>query len=95
MGPEPRVRIACSADPLSWCAGLLFAVDDFLGLGDIVGPLNKRQSNPVDADVERGVEVAFEQVDLEEWDWPVAAYDAVVAIFIQFTDPVARARMFA
>ena len=44
---------------------------------------------------ERGVEVAFEQVDLEEWDWPVAAYDAVVAIFIQFTDPAGRARMFA
>ncbi|MGI9117746.1 MAG: methyltransferase domain-containing protein [Gaiellales bacterium] len=44
---------------------------------------------------ERGLTVAFEQVDLEEWDWPVAAYDAVVAIFIQFTDPVGRARMFA
>ena len=44
---------------------------------------------------ERGVEVRFEQADLEDWDWPVAAYDAVVAIFIQFTDPVGRAAMFA
>ena len=44
---------------------------------------------------ERGVEVHHEQVDLEAWDWPVAAYDAVVAIFIQFTDPIGRARMFA
>ena len=44
---------------------------------------------------ERGVDVRFEQADLEEWDWPVGAYDAVVAIFIQFTDPVGRARMFA
>ena len=44
---------------------------------------------------ERGVEVRHEQVDLEEWDWPVATYDAVVGIFIQFTDPVGRARMFA
>ena len=43
---------------------------------------------------ERGVDVTFEQADLEEWDWPVDAYDAVVAIFIQFTDPVGRARMF-
>lgn len=43
---------------------------------------------------ERGVEVHHEQVDLEAWDWPVAAYDAVVAIFIQFTDPVGRAQMF-
>ena len=44
---------------------------------------------------ERGVEVRFEQADLEDWDWPVAAYDAVVGIFIQFTDPVGRAAMFA
>ena len=44
---------------------------------------------------ERGVEVRHEQVDLEEWDWPVAAYDAVVGIFFQFTDPTGRARMFA
>jgi SAM-dependent methyltransferase len=44
---------------------------------------------------ERGVDVRHEQVDLEEWDWPVAAYDVVVAIFIQFTDPIGRARMFA
>jgi SAM-dependent methyltransferase len=44
---------------------------------------------------ERGVEVHHEQVDLETWVWPVAAYDAVVAIFIQFTDPVGRAQMFA
>jgi SAM-dependent methyltransferase len=43
---------------------------------------------------ERGVEVHHEQVDLETWVWPVAAYDAVVAIFIQFTDPVGRAQMF-
>ena len=42
----------------------------------------------------RNVDVDFEQVDLEEWNWPVAAYDAVVAIFIQFTDPVGRAAMF-
>lgn len=44
---------------------------------------------------ERGVAVEFEQADLEEWAFPVAAYDAVVAIFIQFTDPAGRARMFA
>ena len=44
---------------------------------------------------DRGVEVRHEQIDLETWDWPVAAYDGVVAIFIQFTDPIGRARMFA
>lgn len=44
---------------------------------------------------ERGVTVHHDQVDLEEWDWPIGQYDAVVAIFIQFTDPSGRARMFA
>ncbi|MFZ4756408.1 MAG: SAM-dependent methyltransferase [Miltoncostaeaceae bacterium] len=42
----------------------------------------------------RGVEVRHEQVDLDEWSWPVAAYDAVVAIFIQFSDPDGRRRLF-
>ena len=45
--------------------------------------------------LERGVTVKHEQVDLEDWEWPVEQYDAVVAIFIQFTDTVGRARMFA
>ncbi len=43
----------------------------------------------------RGVEVRHEQVDLDEWSWPVAAYDAVIAIFIQFSDPDGRRRLFS
>ncbi|BBE50102.1 tRNA (cmo5U34)-methyltransferase [Ferriphaselus amnicola] len=44
---------------------------------------------------ERGVAVAFEQADLMQWDWGVARFDVVVAIFIQFTPPGLREQMFA
>lgn len=43
----------------------------------------------------RGVSLRFEQADLENWQWPKAHYDAVVAIFVQFAPPALRARMFA
>lgn len=36
-----------------------------------------------------------EQVDLLAWDWPVAQYDAVAAIFIQFATPSQREAIFA
>lgn len=41
------------------------------------------------------VRVAFEVADLAHWAWPKAAYDAVVAIFIQFAEPDLRAHLFA
>jgi SAM-dependent methyltransferase len=43
---------------------------------------------------ERGVNVRFEQADLETWAWPTAAFDVVVAIFIQFCTPPVRAKVF-
>jgi SAM-dependent methyltransferase len=43
---------------------------------------------------ERGVNVHFEQADLETWAWPTAAFDVVVAIFIQFCTPPVRAKVF-
>lgn len=43
----------------------------------------------------RGVSVTFEQVDLLNWAWPVAAYDAVAAIFVQFVSAEARPAFFA
>jgi 2-polyprenyl-3-methyl-5-hydroxy-6-metoxy-1,4-benzoquinol methylase len=43
---------------------------------------------------ERGVAVNFEQGDIYGWRWPVAAYDVVVAIFVQFADPAMRAFKF-
>ncbi len=43
----------------------------------------------------RGVTLAIEQADIFQWAWPVAAYDAVVAIFVQFVDPEDRPAFFA
>lgn len=44
---------------------------------------------------ERRVTLEFEQVDVLNWDWPEAAYDLVVAIFIQFAPPPERDRITA
>ena len=41
-----------------------------------------------------GVNVAYRLADVEEWDWDAAPYDVVIAIFVQFTPPAQRARMF-
>ena len=43
----------------------------------------------------RHVEVDFVLADAVAWDYPEAAFDFVVGIFIQFADPVQRERMFA
>lgn len=43
----------------------------------------------------RHVQVDFVQADILAWDWPQAAYDAVVGIFIQFATPAERPRQLA
>ena len=42
-----------------------------------------------------GVSIETEVVDLTNWDWPVASFDAVVGIFIQPFGPEARQALFA
>jgi len=42
---------------------------------------------------ERGVALEIEQADVLNWNWPEAAYDLVVAIFIQFAPPPERDRI--
>ncbi len=44
---------------------------------------------------ERGANVAFALVDVHSWDYPEAAFDAVVEIFTQFSSPSERARKWA
>ncbi|VAW21265.1 hypothetical protein MNBD_ALPHA12-2009 [hydrothermal vent metagenome] len=44
---------------------------------------------------ERGVTVDFNLADIMEWDWQNEAYDLVVAIFIQFSGPEDRQKVFA
>ncbi|MBK1613826.1 SAM-dependent methyltransferase [Rubrivivax gelatinosus] len=41
-----------------------------------------------------GVAVHYEVAGCDDWRWPEAEYDAVVAVFVQFADPPARARLF-
>jgi len=43
----------------------------------------------------RGVSVDFRQSDIATWDWDGEVFDLVVAVFIQFMDPVTRATAFA
>ncbi len=43
----------------------------------------------------RHVSVDFVQADLLSWNWPQAAYDAIVGIFIQFVGPRERESLFA
>lgn len=39
---------------------------------------------------EAGVSVQHHVCDLLDWDWPVAAFDAVASIFVHFADPPRR-----
>jgi cyclopropane fatty-acyl-phospholipid synthase-like methyltransferase len=43
---------------------------------------------------ERGVRLHTEQADLTTWNWPVAEFDVIAAIFVQFVGPAQRTRMF-
>jgi SAM-dependent methyltransferase len=43
----------------------------------------------------RGVRLRTALVDVVSWQWPEAAYDVVVAIFVQFVPPPQRREMFA
>jgi len=44
---------------------------------------------------QRGVALRTVQVDVVRWQWPVARFDVVVAIFIQFLTPDERRQVFA
>ncbi len=43
---------------------------------------------------QRGVNVRYELSSVYDWRWPVAAFDVVAAIFVQFADPPMRSFMF-
>lgn len=43
----------------------------------------------------RGVTLRVEQADVTNWTWPREAFDVVAAIFIQFSAPVERDKIFA
>jgi SAM-dependent methyltransferase len=45
--------------------------------------------------IAKGVLVDFHVSDWASWDWSEGQYDLVIAIFIQYADPAARAGQFA
>jgi cyclopropane fatty-acyl-phospholipid synthase-like methyltransferase len=44
---------------------------------------------------QRGVRLRTELADVTTWSWPPAAFDVVIAIFIQFATPAQRPVLFA
>jgi SAM-dependent methyltransferase len=61
-------------------------------LGIDVSPVAIEKARKLAA--EAGVQVRFEVADVRQWDWPVAAFDAAVTIFIQFAAPSERGIVF-
>ena len=88
----PGSRVLCVADGEGrnsvWLARQGLRVDAF----DISG-VGVAKARKLAADAE--VKVEFSVADCDQWPWPAATFDAVVAIFVQFADPAMRGRMFA
>ncbi|HEY0887346.1 MAG TPA: class I SAM-dependent methyltransferase [Ramlibacter sp.] len=89
---QPGQRVLSVADGEGrngvWLAQQGLAVDAF-----DVSPVGVAKARALAA--ERGVNVDFQISDIDGFAWPEAAYDAVVAIFVQFADPALRERLFA
>lgn len=104
FGTEPNVYLRHHADKLA-PGGRVLCVADGEGRNSV---WLARQGMQVDAfDIaETGVDKAkklaaaagltvnYAVADCDGWPWPVDAYDAVVAIFIQFAEPAMRERLF-
>jgi cyclopropane fatty-acyl-phospholipid synthase-like methyltransferase len=71
-----------------WLAGQGFDVTAIEGAPNAVAKARRLAT-------ERGVSVDFRLADLEHWVWPEGAFDAVIAIFIQFARAPLRDRIFA
>jgi len=88
---KPRQRVLCLADGEgrngTFLAGLGLDV-----LSVDLSPVALAKARKLAA--ERGVSLKFEEANLATWDWPVDAFDALVAIFIQFAGPDLRSRIF-
>lgn len=91
----PGDRVLCVADGegrnSTWLAGRGCRVTAF-----DLSPVGLRKAAGLAA--QRGVRVDFHEASVDAWRWappePAAAYDAVVAIYVQFADPAQRAAMF-
>lgn len=58
-----------------------------------ISPVAVAKANEWAAGIDASAE--FETASVDDWDWLDSAYDAVIAVFVQFADPAMRARLFA
>lgn len=105
FGVEPNRWLVRQLDALAGCRTVLSVADGegrnsvwlaeqgFTVTASEISPVALEKAKKLAAG--RGVAVDFQRADLLEFVWPVAAYDALVAVFIQFVGPVERARVFA
>lgn len=87
---DPGARVLCIADGegrnSTYLAGQGHRVTAF-----DASPVALEKARALAAD--KDVSVDFRQSGIEDWDW-MQPYDAVVGVFIQFTPPDLRARLF-
>ena len=88
---KPGQRVLCLADG-EGRNGVFLAGRGQDVLSVDISPIAQAKARALAA--ERGVRLKFEEANLATWDWPVNAFDGVVAIFIQFAGPALRGRIF-
>jgi len=90
-GFAPGDRVLCVGDGegrnSTWLAARGCAVTAF-----DISPVALEKARALAA--QRGVTVDFRLSSVDDWQWAPAAYDAVVAVFVQFATPAQRAAMF-
>ncbi len=88
---QPGMRVLAVADGEGrnsvWMANRGLTVDAF-----DISPIGVAKAEKLAQ--QAGVQVNYQVCGVEDFDWKVGEYDAVVAIFIQFADPDTRAALF-
>jgi cyclopropane fatty-acyl-phospholipid synthase-like methyltransferase len=88
---QPGMRVLAVADGEGrnsvWMAERGLVVDAF-----DISPVGVEKAKKLAQ--QHGVDVNFSVCGVEDYPWQALAYDAVVAIFIQFADPDTRASLF-
>ncbi len=104
FGREPN-QYLCAQAPLLAPGGRVLCVADGEGRNSVwlarqgmqvvafdIAEVGVAKARKLAADA--GVFVASNVADCDDWPWTADAYDAVVAMFVQFADPAMRARLF-
>lgn len=89
---KPGMRVLLPADGEGrnsvWCAERGLVVDAF-----DISPLAEQKAKKLAE--KRGVEMNYVISSFDEWDWQVAAYDAIILVFLNCAPPDVRSRLFA